>query len=615
MAEWRKIIVSGSDAELNTLKVATGLVVSDNQIISGSEAVLTGSFTGSFIGDGSGLTGLGTDLAITGSDGSTDSIALLTEALTFAGDNGVTATVSSNTLTIGIPEGIASSSAQVKKYLPAGTVSASSQVVASQVTGIGQYAQLTGSNTFTAVNTFSNTTNSTNFTNGAVVIEGGLAVGKDVNISGSLTIDGLLTVVSSSIQYVTSSQLIIGTSRVIVNDNDIVRFAGLSVRDSGSTPYTASLLWDSLKNHWIIDNEDAHGTTLTASSAVLITGPEVEDDVGNEIELVIGRVPVAVSDHSIDNRISASPLRVDGGDFHIESDTYVTGAISSSVGFAGDGSALTGIVTTLAFSGSNDGSLTTGAVELKTQGLIISSSEGIDVSVSGQTLTISGENASTTNKGIASFSDTYFTVSSGVVSVSASAITETELNTSVAGTGLSGGGGSPLSVDYGSSAGTAVQGDTTLNFIGTTNEVNITSGSAITLGSGGTVQIGLPDSVSITSDLTVGGNLTVNGTVTTVNTTNLLIEDKFILLASGSNTNTDGGIIIQSSASGEGHAFFLDAESVRWSVHTFVSGEATSVLPEAYVANVIDVDGGQSVIGYEKNGNIKVEGGEIYIWA
>jgi hypothetical protein len=287
------------------------------------------------------------------------------------------------------------------------------------------YAVKSQSNVFTVSQSISDVTNSTNYTNGALTIAGGLGVGKDVNISGSLTVTGLLTAVSMSTQFVTSSQYTIGTSRVVVNDNDLVRFAGLSVRDSGSTPYTGSLLWDSLKNHWIVDNEDVHGTSLTASSAVLITGPETIDDVGNEIELVIGRVPVAVSDHSIDNRDSASPLRVDGGDFHIETDTFITGAVSSSVGFAGDGSALTGIVTTLSVTGSDT---STSSVDLKSQGLSFANGEGIITSVTGQTVTIAGEDASTTNKGLASFNSSHFVVNSGVVSASAITLNGSSVN-------------------------------------------------------------------------------------------------------------------------------------------------------------------------------------------
>lgn len=54
MANWKKVIVSGSNAELSSL------AVSNNQFISPVQAGtrLTGSFTGSFIGDGANLTGV-----------------------------------------------------------------------------------------------------------------------------------------------------------------------------------------------------------------------------------------------------------------------------------------------------------------------------------------------------------------------------------------------------------------------------------------------------------------------------------------------------------------------------------------------------------------------------
>ena len=54
MANWKKVIVSGSNAELSSL------TVSNNQFITPVQAGtrLTGSFTGSFIGDGANLTGV-----------------------------------------------------------------------------------------------------------------------------------------------------------------------------------------------------------------------------------------------------------------------------------------------------------------------------------------------------------------------------------------------------------------------------------------------------------------------------------------------------------------------------------------------------------------------------
>ena len=56
-------------------------------------------------------------------------------------------------------------------------------------------------------------------------------------------------------------------------------------------------------------------------------------------------------------------------------------------------------------------------IALKTQTLTVTGGEGIDTVASGQTITISGEDATTTNKGIASFAAADFAVSSGAVSL------------------------------------------------------------------------------------------------------------------------------------------------------------------------------------------------------
>jgi hypothetical protein len=200
--------------------------------------------------------------------------------------------------------------------------------------------------TATGVQTITNTTNSTNYTDGALIVQGGVGITKDVNISGSLTVTGLLTAVSTSIQYVTSSQLTLGISRVIVNDDDLVRFAGLSVVDSGSTFGTGSLLWDSLNNRWIYETDDQ-----TYNSAVSIAGPKNTGSLGDEVGLIEGRIPVATGDHNIDTNPSLTPLRVAGTTLHAEGNVYVTGSVTSSVGFSGsfygDGSNLSGIATNL----------------------------------------------------------------------------------------------------------------------------------------------------------------------------------------------------------------------------------------------------------------------------
>jgi hypothetical protein len=58
MASWKKVLVSGSAGEFSSITASIGLRVGTNQLISTNSADtrLSGSFSGSFFGDGSGLT-------------------------------------------------------------------------------------------------------------------------------------------------------------------------------------------------------------------------------------------------------------------------------------------------------------------------------------------------------------------------------------------------------------------------------------------------------------------------------------------------------------------------------------------------------------------------------
>lgn len=148
-----------------------------------------------------------------------------------------------------------------------------------------------------------------------------------------------------------------------------------------------------------------------------------------------------------------------------------------------------------------------------------------------------------------------------------------------------------------------------LTITGASNEIE-------TSVSGQTVTIGLPDSVSITSNLTVGGDLYVEGTTTTINTANLLVEDKFILLNSGSANPDEGGLVID-EGSGQGHAFVYDADAARFAFTSSLDSTATSVTPDAYVPAIIDLNASHTdVAEYQKNGNLKIDtSGDIWIYS
>ncbi len=158
-----------------------------------------------------------------------------------------------------------------------------------------------------------------------------------------------------------------------------------------------------------------------------------------------------------------------------------------------------------------------------------------------------------------------------------------------------------------------------LTITGTANEIE-------TSVSGQTVTIGLPNNVTVASNLTVGGDLTVAGTASFVNTENLNIKDKFILINSGSSTLADSGWITQYNAAGSGSAFFLEANSAgtygRFAMAYDVLGTANSVAANEYVVSAKSTAGAPAATptwGGTTNGfgNMHVDSttGDIYIYA
>jgi hypothetical protein len=121
-----------------------------------------------------------------------------------------------------------------------------------------------------AINT-ANTTNPISFTSTASLYsDGGMRLTKDLYVSGTSYFNNVTVYGTQSVQYITSSQLNIGTNIISVNtDVPTIRFGGLSVYDSGSTGLTGSILWDSEANHWVYTNPSGS----TYSGGMFISGP------------------------------------------------------------------------------------------------------------------------------------------------------------------------------------------------------------------------------------------------------------------------------------------------------------------------------------------------------
>ena len=135
------------------------------------------------------------------------------------------------------------------------------------------------------------------------------------------------------------------------------------------------------------------------------------------------------------------------------------------------------------------------------------------------------------------------------------------------------------------------------------------------------------DTATFSGGVIVDGNLTIKGTQTSQNVTNLLVEDKFILLNSGS-ASGDGGIVVQTHSGYSGSALFYDDSASRWGLTKAddTAQSATSATPRQYI---VSVSGSTAAPAHGSNpqdfggaaGNrigmmhIETDTGDIYIWS
>jgi hypothetical protein len=217
-------------------------------------------------------------------------------------------------------------------------------------------------------------------------------------------------------------------------------------------------------------------------------------------------------------------------------------------------------------------------------GNLVVAGEGIDVTyddASGH-FTIDAEIATDTNRGVASFDPTDFTVTSGNVVLNAERVQDivggmvtspnTESGISVTYDDVNGKldfdtndftitltgdvTGSGTVTDLGNvsfattiqpnsvALGTDTTGDYVAGISGTANEIVVTNSG----GEGSSVTIGLPDDVTIGGHLTVNGNLDVIGSINSINSTQVNISDNKINLNSDMDEQAtpilDAGIIV-----------------------------------------------------------------------
>ena len=286
-------VISGSAQLLNVATDFGSGRVSGEDI---GDLAGTSTFTGSFVGDGSGISGLSTDLSVSGSDGSNDTVALLNGALTFAGGTGVSTAVATDTVTISVQDGSTSakgiasfsstnfgvSSGNVTLISGNGVDSSGGVLGANlnaDTAGDGLSYSLSnqqldvdyGSSANNAVegNTTISVTGTANeveitgttaqalgggasYTIGLpddVTIGNDLTITADASVGGNMTVTGNLSVLGST-TTIDSTTVQIGDNVLELNYGGAQTTAGLLVTDATGTTTSGSLLWNATNDNW-----------------------------------------------------------------------------------------------------------------------------------------------------------------------------------------------------------------------------------------------------------------------------------------------------------------------------------------------------------------------------
>ena len=612
MAQWRKVLVSGSAAHVSSVEVGTldgtsGTII-NNSSIAGSR--ITGSFTGSFVGDGTNLTGItatsldidnfGNDLTsatlavsdlILVSDGGTDGRANIGDLATPLAGTGLEA--DSNTIRIaaaaagnGLSGGAGSALALDLNELTAADVNVANDSIvlidaddsngskkesvadfvdAINGTGIdagsGQLSIAAAQTSITSVINSSlgkigTATNqeyikfdTANEVNVHVNDAEKLSVtATGVDITGDLTLAGAVSASSGITGSFTGS---------FVGDGSNLTGVGFQI-DELSNTLTAVAQTDLL----VVADADA------SNEEKKITFSNLEDQIFSNINSESSELDVAAGGRITiaDNAVTLAKLA------GITRGSIIVGDASgdpAALDVNDDGKILVGDgndVNSVAVSGdvalANNGAVTIAdnAVTLaKMAGLargniILGDSSGDPSALSaggnGQILVGDGNDLAS----VAVSGDIGLASNGAVTIASAQTNIETIYNTSLI-------------------IGRAAN-DTTINF---------TTDDTIVFDQGSTEAMKI-DSTGVT----VAGNLTVNGTTTTISSTNLLVKDPFVFAASGSaGSNVDGGLIVQEGAAeGTGSAFYHDTTDNRWAVAKSVEQKATAVTALEHVVTV-----------------------------
>jgi hypothetical protein len=341
-----------------------------------------------------------------------------------------------------------------------------------------------------------------------------------------------------------SNKLFIGDG----SNNDIIGgqlYTDMLDHTAGTLTASSAIIVDanSKIDNLLVDNLQLNGNTVSSTSGNLVlssaTGSISLAGAATEVLIIDGSstaftITEGTSNYLTLDTTNAAEKVVFNKQIELGLDGTAGYTLPTSDGTSGqalitDGSGavtfttISTILTVGADSGSNDN------VSLISDVLTFSGGEGIDTTVSDNTITITGEDATTSNKGVASFNTTNFTVSSGAVSAKDITLTAEDSSTAAAsiGEGFTFAAGAGINTTASGTTVTITGEDATSSNKGIASfdstDFTVTSGAvavnAITLGSSSLNPGATTTDIAGLTSLAVD-NLTLNGNEITSTDTN-----------------------------------------------------------------------------------------------
>ena len=655
MADWKKVLVSGSDISVGNITASNIpaapsdstdqvlLITSDGKVKRTAQTNIQGTTTANFTLNGS--TGTTTfdatadKLILNGTNGASTTLA----------DDGTTSTITVN--------------------LPDGTISGSSQVAIASTIGFTAFsASLTG---FISGNTDQVTTNNTNITNLTNKIDG-LVDSSSLLVNASSSIASFIVTANEDITFHQGSVTALNTftSSVVTNtqtgsfllSESVVGTANeITVEANGAQGIRIGLPDDvTIGGTLEAGNVIIQGNAVTETAVSTVGGSTIQgNDMGNvhrftgSLEITGGLI--------IDNGAQGIVIeQLDTDNAATIDNIVVRNSIGNILGLAGSGikqaisGAFDGVSSSLAadiaalnqlggaVEQASNNSTAISNLNLTSASLLTSASNGIFFSGSG-----GGSSIALTNT--ASFVATGNGLSVDVTDVGGITTVEYTVNPTTLANAVNAFSESAqlqtvLDDIYVQLSDAPISGAAQLQNLGfiTASDFDALVGVPSGLISGvaatttqGTIKVnnvekdifGLKSTDSPTfHNLTVNGTLTVKGATTALNTEQLNIEDQFILINSGADAvsdNQSGGVIVD-SGNGSGSLFMYYKDAAAWGFKGAtdpangvdaeqISNAGNPVVPDVFVGTTQADTGNPEVADAAKYGAGDFAKGQMYI--